>query len=184
MFSTRPFGGGRFSPGVASPLMSPAQLAAGARLGQTADEWIRRARAAVAAFAQLRDGVLPRVMDLRKRQDIIDWLGSIYVDESPEYRWNTVVYDLSTIPERGKAIYDIGQQQNRVKKLEAYVEDFRDKIGAAGALSPTPEPPVSPPPPPGPTTIIVERDEAPDIGTPIAIGLGAVAFAVLASAVL
>ena len=174
-----PFRSGGFSTGTFTGTNSRAL--SGPFLGQTNQEWYNRAKKATETFADLRDNVLPRIADLRARADIIEWLGSVYVDESPEYRWASVMGDLGQAKDEGIGIYATERRTNRIVKLEDFVDTFLDKIGAAGALIPEVKP--IPTPEPG-KTIIIERGEAPDIGTPIAIGLGALAFAVLASAVL
>lgn len=170
-----PLGGvGRFIPAAAAAPGDPQTLGAPqAALGQTAQEWYTRAKAAVAAYEELRDNVLPRIANLQARADIAAWLGTVYQDESPEYRWASVVGNITyRVAEEGVGAYNVEHRQNRVVKLENVVEEFRTKVGAAGALLPPVEPPPEPGAPQPPVTFA-------DIGTPIAYGLGAIAFAVL-----
>lgn len=160
----RGFGGGFSGGGLAGPT-----------LGQTATEWFERAKNAVAAYENLRDNILPRLANLQARAEITTWLGTVYQDETPEYRWASVVGDITyDVAREGVGAYNVERRQGRVEKLEEINDQFRDKVGAAGALLPAPKPEPEPGVPQPPPTV-----EFPDIGTPIAVGLGAVALAVL-----
>lgn len=173
-------GGAKFGGAVSGNFGNVLQLGApGPQLGQTPQEWYNRGKAAALAYQQLRDDVLPRIADLSSRAEITDWLGTVYQDDSPEHYWDAVSYNVNVTaaPENlGVGAYLDEKRQKRVTRLEETVKEFRQKVGDAGALVPEREAPRDDR---GTTTII---KEGVDIGTPIGIGLGALAVAVIVSA--
>ncbi len=152
---------------------------AGPSLGQSYQEWYNRAKAATTKFADLRDNFVPRIVDLRARADILEWLGGSFVDESPIYRWDTVMSDMSQAGRDGIAIYEVSRRTNRIVKLEDFVTELGQKVGAAGQLSAKPTPTPTPDTRPDRPIIV----DVPDYTIPIVAAGGAVALAVLVGAI-
>ncbi len=149
-------------------------------LGQTAEDWYTRARSAIARFDFLK-GQIGSIDNASARAAIGTWLGDVSIDDSPEYRYNTVVYNyVTTVGEFGiTGTYDDPERgasrQNRITKLEDVNEVFNERIATAQAVHGTqPVPGVAPgiKPPAKPT----------DLTVPILIGAGAIALAVFAAA--
>jgi tetrahydromethanopterin S-methyltransferase subunit B len=96
------------------------------RLGQTPDEWLRRAREAVANFDDLL-AELAHVADDTVRGQILLWIGREDVPGSPAERYKVVVGDL----ERAAA-YTEEIPIKRVEELERAVDDLYQRVAGAG----------------------------------------------------
>jgi hypothetical protein len=97
------------------------------RLGQTPDEWLRRAREAVANFDDLL-AELAHVADDTARGQILMWIGREDVPGSPAERYKVVVEDL----ERGEAAYTEEIPVKRVEEIERAVDDLYQRVAGAG----------------------------------------------------
>jgi hypothetical protein len=162
--------------GPLAALRSP--LLSGLRLGQSAFEWYRRAKDALAKYEALV-ARLAEVANRTARLEIETWLGSPLIPGTPAYRYATVRSDVLenveayTPPNYGA--YQLERRQNRVVELEDHVKDFSAKVTDAervyGRLPP-------------PTVIERERrvevpGEAPDIAVPLVVAGAAVALAII-----
>ncbi len=103
------------------------------RLGQTAETWYKRARAALDRFRFLKNQVAT-IDNKVERDSIVAWLGGPNVVDSPEYRYAAVLQDYTfdaSVENEGIEAYAVGRRQSRVEKLEQYNDDLNAKIESA-----------------------------------------------------
>lgn len=176
-FSSR----GTFSPGARTgPGLGYSPGWAGRpALGQTNEEWYRRAKDAVAKYQQLLLR-LGQVANQTARADIMRWLGDPAVAGTPAYRYQTVVSDLQTDVERFRdpitgmvnvAAYSVERRRGRVRELEDNNRLLEQQVAEAervyGVL-------------PGPRVITVPGPaRGPDLTVPLVLGGGVAALLLL-----
>jgi hypothetical protein len=100
-------------------------------LGQTAQEWYDKAKAALARYE-----FLIKQMDTIGSQNAINqikvWLGDPSIPDSPSYRYTTVKSDFTQdVAAEGVGAYNVERRQNRVEKLEDFNGEFKDLIEEA-----------------------------------------------------
>jgi hypothetical protein len=102
-----------------------------ARLGQTPDEWVGRARRAVGDF----DSLLARastVADDTARGDILKWVGRSDVPGAPAERRDVVARDAAQAARAGAAsVYAAGTGPARVAQLEESNRGFSARVSNA-----------------------------------------------------
>ena len=121
-------------------------LAGGSWLGQTPEEWYRRAKAALAKF----DNLLSRTSMIAakvEREKILKWVDTAANTDSPAYRYATVRSDLQTDVEAytPPAInaYQVERRTNRIEKLENINSEFEEMVtNAENIYGKLPEPTV------------------------------------------
>lgn len=119
-------------------------LAGGSWLGQTPDEWYRRAKAALAKF----DNLLTRTSMIAakvEREKILKWVDTAATTDSPAYRYATVKSDLQNDVEAytppAVNAYQIERRTNRIEKLESMNTDFEEMVtNAENVYGKLPEP--------------------------------------------
>lgn len=113
-----------------------------ARLGQSPDSWLGRARAAVSDYDRLL-GEAATVADTDARGEILKWVGRSDVPGSPAERYAAVRMDVQRAEADGApAAYSERTAQARVEQLEDAVRELDANVSRAieayGAL-PAPE---------------------------------------------
>lgn len=102
-------------------------------LGQTPEEWYTRAKAAVTKFDELLDRTA-RVASKQARDEIMAWVQTSGIVDSPAYRYAGVKSDLMDVERfTPPAVqdYKIERRQNRIEKLEAFNKEFETMVSAA-----------------------------------------------------
>lgn len=172
-----PAPGGSGTGAWASPSM-----AGPARLGQTNQEWYRRAKAAVAQY----QGLLVRTSQVAARaprEEILRWAGDQAVAGTPAYRYASVVSDLQFDVERFSPVnvdaYSVPRRRGRVEELESMNQEFARRVADAESFYGT-----LPPPQvvtvPGPGRVVPGPAAGPDLTVPLMVaGGGLVAALVL-----
>lgn len=160
----------------------PRSMGGGARLGQTNQEWYRRAKAAVAQY----QGLLVRTSQVAARaarEEILRWVGDQAVAGTPAYRYASVVSDLQFDVERFSPVnvdaYSVPRRRGRVEELESMNQEFARKVVEAESFYGT-----LPPPQvvtvPGPGRAVPAPADGPDLTVPLMVaGGGLVAAFVL-----
>jgi len=171
-----------FGSSVAQNLGFHAAPAARIRLGQTPQDWYRRAKEALAKFDKLLDRTA-RIANKTEREAILAWVGISAVEDTPAYRYANVKSDLMTDVEAytppNVDAYKVERRTNRIEKLEAFNREFEAKVSNAETVyGKLPEPTVI-----ERERIVQPRAEAPAAGTdwtlPLAVGGGAIAVAIV-----
>jgi len=147
------------------------------RMGVTTEEWYKRASASLERYRFLKSQIQSVNNDVG-RQSLTMWLGTIAVDESPEYRYATVLSDFNDAKKTGLTVYDIDRRTGRIEKLENINDQFNQKIEAARISYGTRDVPATTPPggTPGgqqPPT------KTPDLTVPLLVAGAAVAVAII-----
>lgn len=155
-------------------------LAGGRSLGQTPQEWYGRAKQSLTKFEDLLTRTAT-IANLTARNDILAWIGTASIDESPAYRYASVKSDLQQDVEAftppAVNAYQVGRRTNRIETLEDMNRQLETKVANAesvyGRLS---------------APVVIERERILTPGTspagsswtmPLLVGGGAVAVAVL-----
>jgi hypothetical protein len=108
-------------------------LAGGSWLGQTPDEWYRRAKTAIAKF----DNLLTRTSMIAakvEREKILKWVDTAATTDSPAYRYATVKSDLASAESFTPVSvqdYGVERRTNRIEKLESINTDFEEMVTTA-----------------------------------------------------
>lgn len=145
------------------------------QLGQTAEEWYKRARASLERYRFLK-AQIATIDNNVGRDSIVTWLGSPNVVDSPEYRYATVLQDFTydaAPANEGIQAYSISRRQNRVEKLEDYNDDLMAKIEAARVTY------GSRPAPTGNGAAVTPPAKGPDLTVPLLLAGGAIAAAII-----
>ncbi len=121
------------------------------RLGQTAQTWYNRARAARERFQTLK-GQIATIDNKVARDTIIAWLGGPGIEGTPEWRYAGVTFNFTTsVAQEGIQAYDKSDRQGRVEQLESFNDELSQKIESArvtyGSRSVPTVPGVTPPAP-------------------------------------
>lgn len=112
-------------------VLGPVGLAGRARLGQTPEEWLGRARAAVAEYDRLIKGA-SAIADPEARGEILMWIGRTDVPGSPAERYDAVRMDVGEAEASGPAqIYADGVARSRIGQLENAVTDLSERVSNA-----------------------------------------------------
>lgn len=118
-----------FNLGGAGPILG--QSAPRRVLGQTADQWLARARTAMADYDALLQET-STVRDENARGEILEWLGRADVLGSPAERYAVAREDVRQAEMTGSsAIYSGEVSTQRVEQLEKVVSDFASKVASA-----------------------------------------------------
>lgn len=154
-------------------------LAGGYYLGQTPQDWYNRAKQSLMKFDDLLTRVA-KVANQTSRNEILAWIGTASIQDSPAYRYATVKSDLqqdveSFTPPAVNA-YQVTRRTNRIEKLEEMNRELEAKVGNAENVYGKLQDPV-----------IIERERILTPGTstgsnwtmPLLVGGGAVAVAVV-----
>ncbi len=122
------------------------------RLGQTAETWYQRARAALERFVFLKKQIAS-IDNKVARDTIVAWLGSPGIDGTPEYRYAMVNQDFTEdVARDGIQAYTVSRRQGRVEELESFNDQLSQKIESARvtygsrAVTPTPATAAAPAP--------------------------------------
>lgn len=148
-----------------------------ASLGQTPQEWYRRAKDALAKFDGLLNR-LARVANQTERENILRWVGTSAQEDTPAERYASVKSDLQTDVEAytppNVNAYQVVRRTRRIEKLEDFNREFEAKVSNAETVyGKLPEP------------VVIEREklvQAPGAGgmnwtLPLVVGGGAVVVA-------
>lgn len=111
--------------------LGPVRLAGRARLGQTPEEWLGRARAAVAEYDRLINNA-SAIADPEARGEILMWIGRTDVPGNPAERYAAVRMDVGEAEVSGPAqIYAENVARSRIGQLEKAVADLSERIANA-----------------------------------------------------
>lgn len=139
-------------------------------LGQTPEEWYRRAGAALARYDFLKNQIAT-IDNQSARESIRRWLGTSEIPGTAEYRYVRVKDDyVGDVGRIGiQATYSEDRRTGRIEELEDYNVQLNDKIRSAQSTHGTR---------PSPTGDQGDKGDrgapAPDYTVPILIGAGAV----------
>lgn len=187
-FQMAPISGNGFRPSLFNASVEQTRtfhpsLAGGSWLGQSSAEWYARAKASLARFDEILTRTA-RIANQTERNRILGWVGKASTQDTPAYRYATVKNDLQESVEAHTPpaidAYKVTRLQHRIEKLENYNNEFGTMVSNAenvyGKLA---EP------------VVIERERI--VSTtggetktnwtlPLVIGGGAVAVAILVSA--
>ncbi len=135
------------------------------QLGQTAQTWYNRARAAMERF-QILKAQVQGIDNQAARNTIVTWLGRPGIEGTPEWRYAGVSYNYTTsVQEEGVQAYDKPDRQGRVEDLESFNDQLSSKIALAQVTYGSR--PVTPVTPGVPAPVVA----GPDLTLPI-VGVG------------
>ncbi len=101
------------------------------QLGQTAQTWYNRARAAMERF-QILKAQVQGIDNQAARNTIVTWLGRPGIEGTPEWRYAGVNFNFTTsVQEFGIEAYDKSDRQGRVEDLESFNDQLSNKIDLA-----------------------------------------------------
>lgn len=112
-------------------VLGSVRLAARARLGQTPEEWLGRARAAVSEYDRLINNA-SAIADPEARGEILMWIGRTDVPGSPAERYAAVRMDVGEAEVSGPVqIYAEDMARSRIMQLENAVADLSERVANA-----------------------------------------------------
>lgn len=163
-----------FAP-VATDIFKPG-LSGTIRLGQTPEEWYRRAKAALSKFEDLKMRVA-KIANKQERERLGTWLGSASVEDTPAYRYASVASDLADVERFTPPAYQdyqVERRRTRITKLEDMNRELSTMVSTAEqSYGKLPEPVI--------VQTMVRTEPGIDWKLPALIGGGALATALIVS---